>query len=78
VFCQVDQPQSSLLGHARGWQGGSQGHSLIPERWGKALAGMPPRLAPMLKLPGSLVQVVLRVQRGLKLHGDLHVIGLLA
>ena len=35
---------------ARGWQGCGQGHGLLPEHLGKALAGIPPRLAPVLKL----------------------------
>ena len=35
---------------------------MIPERLGKALAGVRPRLAPVLKLRGSLVTLVLRVQ----------------
>ena len=48
---------------------------MIPERLGKALAGVCARLAPLLKLRGSLVQLVLRVQRGLDLHVALHVIG---
>ena len=55
-----------------------QGHGLVPERLGKAFAGMRPQLASMLKLPGLLVQGVLRVPWGLDLHGDLYVIGLLA
>jgi len=52
LFFQVDQTQPQLFGHARGRQGRGQGHGLIPERLGKALAGMRPRLAPVLKLPG--------------------------
>ena len=78
LFFQVDQTQPLLFGHARGRQGRGHGHGLIPERVGKALAGMRPRLAPVLKLPGSLVQWVLRVQGGLDFHVDLHVIGLLS
>lgn len=76
LFFQVYQTQPQLFGHARGRQGRGQGHGLIPERVGKALAGMRPRLAPALKLPGYLVQLVLRVSGGLDLHIDLHVIGL--
>jgi hypothetical protein len=73
LFFQVDQTSPSLFGHACGRQG--RGHGLIPERWRTALAGMPPRLAPVLTLRGSLVQWVRRVPGGWKLHGALHVIG---
>jgi hypothetical protein len=78
LFFQVDQTQPSLFGHARGRQGRGHGHGLIPERLGKALAGMRPCLAPVLKRPGSLVQLVLRGQRGLDFPVDLHVIGWLS
>jgi hypothetical protein len=75
LFFAVCQAQPSRLGHARGRQCGGQRDGLIPERLGKALAGVRPRLAPVLKLRSSLLQLVLRVQRGLDLHGALHVIG---
>ena len=45
---------------------------------GKALAGVRPCLAPVLKLRGSLVQLVLRVQRGFDVHDCLQVITFLA
>lgn len=78
LFFQVRQAQPYLFGHVRGRQYRGQRYGVIPERLGKSLAGMRPRLAPVLTLPGSLVQLVLRVQRGLDRHGDLHVIGLLS
>jgi hypothetical protein len=52
LFFQVNQTQPYLFGHARGRQGRGPGPGLIPERLGKALAGMRPHLAPVRKLPG--------------------------
>jgi hypothetical protein len=52
LFFQVCEAQPSLFGDARGWQDRGQRHGLIPERLGKARAGVRTRLAPGLKLPG--------------------------
>jgi hypothetical protein len=75
AFIRSVEVHDQLFGHARGRQGRGQRDGLIPERLGKALAGVRPRLAPVLKLRGSLVKLMLRVQRGLDLHVALHVIG---
>jgi len=52
MFFEVCQAQPQLFGHARGRQGRGQRDGMIPERLGKALAGVRPRLAPVLKLRG--------------------------
>jgi hypothetical protein len=78
LFFQVCQAQPSLFGHARGRQDRGQGHGTLPERLGKALTGVRPRLTPVRKLPRSLVQLVFCVQRSFDLHESLHVIGCLS
>jgi hypothetical protein len=39
---------------------------------------MRPRLAPVRKLPGQLVELVVGMQRGLDIHDGLQVIGFLS
>ena len=78
LFVQVRPAQPSLWRHARGRQDRGEGHGVLPACWGKALARGPPRLAPGLKLPRSLVSLGFRVQRGFDWHACLHVITFLA
>ena len=51
---------------------------MIPERLGNAFARCGARLAPVLKLPSQLVELMFGVQRGVDIHDRLHVIGFLS
>ena len=78
LLFEVRQAQPSLFGHARRRDPRGQRHRVGPALWGNRTVGGRPRLAPVGTLARELVQLVLRVQRGLNLHIHLHVIGLLA
>ena len=76
LFFEVCHAPSSLFGHARGRQGRGQWDGMIPERVGNAFIGVRPRLTPVRKLAGQLVELVVAMQRGCDRHHRLQVLGL--
>jgi hypothetical protein len=67
-----------MFGHARGWQGRGQGHGVLPEFVGNPFRGVRPRLAPVRKLRGQLVELVIAMQWGRDRHAGLPVIGFMS
>ena len=74
LFFEVGQADPHLFGHARGGHGRGQGHGMIPECVRNSFRGVRPRLAPVRKLRGQLVELVITMQWGRERHGCLPVI----
>ncbi len=51
---------------------------MLPELLGNALVGVRPRLAPVRKLAGQLVELVVDMQRGRDRHNSLQIIGFMS
>ena len=77
LFFEICQAHPHLFGHAGGRQRRGQRHGVLPELMGNALVGVRPRLTPVRKLAGQLVELVVDMQRGRERHNCLHVIGFL-
>ncbi len=75
LFFEVGQAHPHLFGHAGGRQRRGQRHGVLPELVGNALVGVCPRLAPVRKLAGQLVELVVAMQRGCDRHHRLQVLG---
>jgi hypothetical protein len=75
LFFAVIASSASRRGHARGRQSGGQRHGWLPQGLGKAFVGRRAALTPLLKLAGSLVELVVGVYQGVHVPHGLQIRG---